>query len=134
MTWLAVKVFLKKGWIWLRENWQIPFLFAWTILVYVLTRRNTDSLIEVIEAKKDSYKKQVEILKRTHNDELLKRQKLQEKYEIALTELEKDFDLKKEELSEKSKNLIKEAVVRTSGDIEKVKKRIEEEFGLIYVK
>ena len=31
MTWLATKLFFKKTWIFLKENWQIPFLVVWTL-------------------------------------------------------------------------------------------------------
>ena len=77
--------------LWIREHWQIPFLVVWTIVVYVLTRRNTDALLEVVEAKKESYRKQLEVLRESHNDEILKRDKLFQRYENALQEVEEKF-------------------------------------------
>ena len=67
MTWLLFKNKVKIIFSWLKEHWQIPFLAAWTILVYIMTRRNTDALLEVMEARKESYKKQLEVLRDTHN-------------------------------------------------------------------
>ena len=133
MTWIVFKTFIKKSWIWLKEYWQIPFLVLWTVLVYVLARRNTDALLEVIEVKRDSYKKQIEVLKRTHRNELLKRDKLAEQYKRTLDKIEEDFKEKEKILSESQKEEIKEVIIKSKGNPDEIKKRIEEEFGFKYV-
>ncbi len=134
MTWLVVKTSFKKLWLWLKVNWQIPFLLAWTIVVYVLTRRNTDSLLEVIEAKRESYERQLEILKNTHNDEILKRNNLDKKYDMILKELEEEFKEKNKIMTEKQKNDIKDVIIKSRENPDDIKKRIEEEFGFRFVK
>ena len=76
MTWVLLKNTALKSWLWLKEHWQIPFLLVWTVVVYVLTKRNTDAMLEVVDAKRDSYKKQIEVLRKSHNDEIMKRNNL----------------------------------------------------------
>ncbi len=134
MSWLLFKTTVLKIWSWLREHWQIPFLLVWTVLVYILTRRNTDAMMEVIEAKRDSYRKQLEILKSTHNNEILKRNNLSEKYVETLEEIEIKFKEKEEELTEIQKEEIKEVVIKSKGNPEEIRRRIEKEFGFRYVK
>ena len=102
-------------------------------MVYVLARRNSDALVEVIEAKRDSYKKQLEVLKNTHNDEILKRNNLSEKYAKTLEEVEAKFKEKEKELTEAQKIEIKEVVVKSRGNHDEIKRRIEKEFGIRYV-
>ena len=133
MTWIVFKSGLCKSWVWLKEHWQIPFLLAWTIAVHILTRRNTDAMIEVIEAKKDSYKKQVEVLKRSHNDEILKRNGLIEQYESTIKKIEKRYEQEKKELSEKEKALVKEVVAKSKGNTDEIREKIEKEFGFEFV-
>ena len=133
MSFLALKTVLSKSWAWIRAHWQIPFLLLWTILVYVLARRNSDALIEVIEAKKESYKKQVDALRRSHNDEILKRDKLTMKYEETLSEIERKYKAREKELSEAEKNEIKEVVIKSRGNSYEIRERIEKEFGLKFV-
>ena len=128
MSWLSIK----EVFVWLKEHWQIPFLFAWTVVVWVLTKRNSDAMVEVISAKRDSYKRQVQVLRESHNEEILKRDKLVEEYEEMLSKVESEFQKKKESLSDKQKNDIKEAVVKSKGNPEEVKKKIEEEFGITF--
>ena len=104
MTWVLFKTQISKIWLWLKEHWQIPFLVFWSVLIYVFTRRNTDALVEVIKAKRDSYKEQLETLRNSHNNEILKRDKLIKDYEEALKKVEDEFSKKEKELSESQKN------------------------------
>ena len=133
MTWFAVKKAFKVSWVWLKEHWQIPFLVFWTILVYIMTRRNTDALLEIVEAKRDSYKKQLEILRSSHNDEILKRNELSEQYEEVLKKVEENFKEDEKKLTETQKNDIKEVVVKSKGNPNEIRERIEREFGFRYV-
>ena len=133
MTWILFKSSATKAWLWLKQHWQIPFLAAWTIAVYILTKRNTDAMLEVMEAKRDSYKKQLEVLRKSHNDEIIKRNNLSKKYEEALEELEKQYEIEKRKLTESQKNDIKEVVIKSKGNSDEIKKKIQEEFGFVFV-
>ena len=134
MNWLLFKTTVKKVYLWLKQHWQIPFLVIWSVLIWVMARRNTDALIEVIEAKKDSYKKQIEVLKKTHNDELLKREELVEEYEKTLENVEEKFLEDKQELTEKQKNDIKKVIIKSKGNPDEIRAKIEEQFGFNFVK
>ena len=133
MSWLIFKTSLSKIWIWIKEHWQIPFLFAWSILVWVIARRNSDAIIETLEARKESYKKQIQVLRDSHNMEILKREGLIKQYEEALEKVEKNFAEKEKELSDKHKADIKEAIILSKGNPDEIRKRIEKEFGIKYV-
>ena len=133
MTWIVFKSSLKSAWLWLKHHWQIPFFVVWTIIVYVMTRRNSDAVIEVLEAKKKSYKEQIEILKDSHNNEIIKRQSLTKKYEDTLKKIENQFRSEQKDLTKKQKNDIKEVVIKSKGDPDEIKKRIQEEFGFTLV-
>jgi len=88
---------------------------------------------EVIAAKRESYEKQIQVLKETHNDEILKRDDLIEEYEKSLQRVEKDFKEKEKELSEIQKNEIKELIIKSKGNPDEIRKRIEKEFGFKFV-
>ena len=133
MTLLVFKTFLAKSWIWLKEHWQLPFLIAWSVVVWLFARRNTNAIIEVLEAKRNSYKRQVEVLRGSHNTEILKRQGLTKEYEKALEKVEREFAKKELSLSEKQKTDIKKMIAMTKGNPDEVKKKIEEEFGIKFV-
>ena len=123
---------LKEAWIWLKAHWQIPFLLAWTIVVWVLTRRNSDAIIEVLEAKKKSYEKQIEVLNETHADELLKRDKLLDQYNETVKKIEDEWKLGKLKLSKEQQEGIKKFVLESKGNPDEIKKKIEDAFGFTY--
>ena len=133
MKWILFKSSVSKVWLWLKQHWQIPFLIIWTIAVHILTKRNTDAMLEGVEAKRDSYKKQVEVLRKSHNDEIIRRNNLSKKYEEALEEMEKQYEVEKRKLTEAQKNDIKEVVIKSKGNSDEIKKRIQEEFGFTLI-
>jgi len=133
MSWILFRNWCSRAWLWLREHWQIPFLVAWSVLIWVLTRRNTDALVEVIEAKRQSHKEQLEVLTSTHSDELLMRDNLVKKYEDTLENVEEKLAIEKKNLTESQKNEIKEVVRASKGNPDEIKKRIEKEFGIKFV-
>ena len=57
----------------MKENWKIPFLVVWSIVIWALSRKNAEAALDVLEAKKESYDKQIISLKENHNKELTKR-------------------------------------------------------------
>ena len=129
MSWLSFKMTVKKIWAWTRAHWQIPFLVAWSLLIWILTRKNVEAMTEVMDARHRSYEKQLEILRTTHNDEILKRDNLIKEYQDSLDKIELKYKEKKKDLSEVQKNDIKEVVIKSKGNPDEIKKRIQEEFG-----
>jgi len=130
LTWLATKLFFKKTWIFLKENWQIPFLVVWTLVTYAFASRNTDALLQVIEAKQESHKKQIDALRRSHRDEVLKIKGLQDQYLQTIEELEKKFENQNKSLSLKHAEDVKEIVIKSKGNPEEIKRKIENEFNI----
>ena len=130
MSWLATKLFFKRAWSFLKEYWQIPFMVIWTIVTMILSRRNTDALKDVIDAKQKSHKKEIEELKSSHRDQILKMKSLQSEYIKTIEQLEKEFKQQDQELSEKHVEDIKEIVIKSKGNPEAIKRKIENEFGI----
>lgn len=133
MSWLAIKLFLKRVWSFLKEHWQIPFMIVWTIITVILSRRNTDALKDVINAKQKSHKKEVETLKRIHKDEVLRLKNLQQQYVETIKQLEEKFQEQNQELSEKHVEDVKEIVIKSKGNPEDIKRKIESEFGIKFI-
>ena len=130
MTWALIKEYAENSWIWLKANWQVPFLVVWTLVVYIFTRRNTDALSDVLKIKEESHKKEVEALKKSHKDEILKLKGLQSKYIDTIKSLEKSFQEQQKELSKKQVEDVKEIVIKSKGNPEEIKRKIENEFGI----
>ena len=104
MAWILFKTKIKKLWLWLKEYWQVPFLIAWTVIVWILTRRNSQAIVDVLEIRTESYKKQIEELRKAHNDELIMRDDLIKEYHRVLEKVEEQFRKDERRLQEKHIN------------------------------
>ncbi len=133
MSWIAIKSFTKKAFLWMKEYWQVPFLIAWTTIVWVFARKNSQAIADVMAARTESYKKQIQVLRESHNDELLKRDGLVERYEETMRALQESLEEKEKSLAKKQREEIKEVVLETKGNPDGIRKRIEEEFGIKFV-
>tara|TARA_B100000282_G_C31611557_1_gene434981 strand:- start:330 stop:716 length:387 start_codon:yes stop_codon:yes gene_type:complete len=120
---------IKLAWIWLKENWKIPFLVVWSIVIWALSRKNAEAALDVLEAKKESYDKQIISLKENHNKELTKRDLLIKEYHETIKRLEEKYKKKSAILTKKNKEKIKDIVVEMEGDTDAVQKKIEELFN-----
>ena len=130
MTWLFFKTWASKSWSWLKHNWKIPLLLAWSVMVFIFSRRNSEALQQVIELNKESHKQEIEAINRAHKDEIIKLRNLQLKYKDAISKLQKEFDKQNEELSEKHIEDVKEIVIKSKGNPEEIIRKIEDDFGI----
>ncbi len=113
----------------MKENWKIPFLVVWSIVIWALSRKNAEAALDVLEAKKESYDKQIISLKENHNKELTKRDLLIKEYHETIKRLEEKYKEKSAILTKKNKEKIKDIVVEMEGDTDAVQKKIEELFN-----
>jgi len=130
VSWLAITGFCSKSWVWLKENWKVPFVVAYTIVVWILARGNIDAVKDVLEARKKAHVDEVNSLKERHKEELELRDQSIKEYQEAVRRVEEEFKKRGEKLEEVHREKIKEI---TSSDPSLVREKIEEEFGFTYV-
>ncbi len=133
MSWLAAKLWLAKAWSFLKEYWQIPFLVIWSVAVWLFTRKNAQAAMDVLSAKKESYEKQITLLKEKHNEEILKRDELIDKYHETLVKIKSEYAKKSKILDKQEKEKVKEIVAKAKGDPIVIREGIEKAFGFTYV-
>ena len=132
LTWLTLKKFLNKSWIWLKHNWHAPAIVIYTIILWVFFRKK-DKAREVLQERVDSYKLQIDAINKSHNDELAKRDAILKQYTEILTELEEEFQKKNKELDDKKKKKVKELVEEYHDRPDELAKEIADKFGFIFL-
>ncbi len=103
------------------------------MLIYFFSRRNSDAIIEVLNARKNSYEKQLNELKKRHNNEIIERDRLIKRYHDAVSLIEKKYAEKEKELSLKEKKRVKQIVSDSKGNPDVIKKEIEKSFGFNFI-
>jgi len=133
VTWLTIKILTKKSLLWIRKYWQIPFLAVWTLITFLIFRRNTAAAFEVLEAKRKSYNKEINELKIRHKSEIMERDKLIEEYHKTIKKIEEKFKERDKKLSRKEKQKVKQIVKKSKGKPDVIRREIEESFGFTYI-
>lgn len=133
IQWLAFKTFMKKAWIWFKNYWYYPLMIIVAIAAFCFGRRDTEGILKMFEASKESYQKELDVLKRIHEEEISKRTELIEKHNQALKKIEKDYKIKLDELSSAERQEIKKIVEEHKEDPEGLAKRVGDVFGIKHV-
>tara|TARA_R110000765_G_scaffold215_3_gene601 strand:+ start:230 stop:634 length:405 start_codon:yes stop_codon:yes gene_type:complete len=133
MTWLTIKLYLKKGWLWCKHHRKLAAVAAWTLVIWVVARKNVGAYAKALDTTIDSYKKEVEVLESTHNAEIEKRNEAIRKHNEALTKLEQHYARSIDNLTVEKRARYLELIKMHDQDPELVTKTITEEFGFKYV-
>ena len=132
LAWVAVSHFLKKAWVWFKTYWHVPAVLVYTVVLWILFRRNGAAVLGVLESSRKSYEDQINVLKETHAREINKRDKALEQYEDVVRMLEIEYAANRESLSSTKKKKIKEYVEKFDKDPAGLTAVLEEQFGIRY--
>ena len=131
--WLAVKVWSFKAWTFIKEYWQIFVGIVYTIGVWIYFKAQTDKVKEVLEVKEDSHQKEIDALNGSHAEEIALRDGALAKYHEIIAKIEKEYENKKEELSDKKRAEVKKLVAENSEDPSNLSKLLSERFGITHL-
>ena len=124
---------IKRAWLWAKHNWVVIALILYTAVMWFVFRRNADAALEVLAAKRKSYDDQIKVLKKSHHDEILKKNELIETYQKVIDEIEKKFKEQEKVLEEEQKERVKEIIITSKRKPDVIKKQIEEALGFTFV-
>ena len=113
MTFAAFKKSCDKVYIWCAQHWRWLALITASVIAYFLGQKNSKSLRVQAELARDQYKKEADMLEKTHAEKQKKLNEADRKYNKALSRLDEKYndnasDLKREK-DKVYKKLLKEA-------------------------
>ena len=126
MSWLLVKLWLSKAWLWIKKNWQIASIVVLSLLVVLLLKRDKKMVTESLKIAQESYKNQIDALNESYEKEEQRRAEADENYRNTVEKIEKDHLKEKRKLNTKEKKRLKELLDSSPNDLDKL---IEDEFG-----
>ena len=132
MTWLTLVLYSKKIWVWCKHHWKILALALWTLVVFLIARKNVRAYKKVLDTTIENYKKEVEVLENSHKEEVRKRDEAVKKHNDDIKKLEEKYAGDKEELDVEKRSRYLELVKMYKSDPESINKILEEEFGFKY--
>jgi hypothetical protein len=131
LTWLAFKKILKKVWTWIKHYWYAPAVVIYTLVLWLVFRKR-DSAAQVLDVRSQSYKDQIDVINKSHSDEIEKRDEIIKKYIDVIGKLEEEHKIKKEELDDKKKKEVKKIVEEYHNKPDELARMLAEKYGLTY--
>ena len=132
MNWAVIKHALKKLWTWVKNYWYVPALLAYTLVLMVVFRRDGESALRVLDVTRDSYKKQINVLNETHEEEIRKRDEINKKYNKVMEDVESRHDNNLIILNKEKKRRVKDLIERHHDDPEHLTQLLKLTFGIHY--
>lgn len=130
MNWIALKHMLEKAWAWLKTYWYVPALLIYTVVLMVVFRKDDANALGVLEASKDSYKKQINVLNETHESELKKRDEIIKKYNKTIEQIESQHADESRKLDAHKKRRVKKLIEENHEDPEHLTRLLSLTFGI----
>ena len=132
MTWLTLVLYSKKIWVWCKHHWKILALALWTLVVFLIARKNVRAYKKVLDTTIENYKKEVEVLENSHKEEIRKRDEAIKKHNDDIKKLEEKYAGDKEELSVEKRSRYLELVKMYDSDPNSINEILQKEFGFKY--
>jgi len=131
ITLLKIKKIFKKCWLFLKHNWYVPVVLIYTLVLWLLFRKK-DEAHEILKVRSDSYEAQIEAINKSHKEEIEKRDKILEKYDKIIKEIEKEYETSSNELDRKKKKEIKTIVKEYHDKPGELARLLAEKYGFEY--
>ena len=129
MNWIAFKFSVKKTWLWLKTYWYVPLVLSYTLVLWLVFRKDGSAAIGALEIKSDSYKKQIDVINKTHEAEIKKKEEVNKVFNETVKIIETELKKKNEDLDRGKKKRVKEIVEKHSDDPKALAELVKESFG-----
>jgi len=123
---------LTKAWVWTKHHWKIVAISAWTLFVWLMSRKNVAMYKKILDNTIDNYKKEIEVLENSRNKEQEEKEEALRLRDESLARLEREFENREESLSFEKRARYLELLETLSENPEMANRAIEEEFGFTY--
>ena len=128
---LSVKTFLKKTGTFLKHYWYVPLIpLVWLWFTFI---NKKDNAKDVLNSSKESFKSQIDVINKSHKEEIEKREEVTKKYNETIKLIEEKYDKHKLFLSAKKKQRVKEILDKHHNNSVSMAFLLGKEFGIEYI-
>ena len=108
MSWLLVKLWFSKAWLWIKKNWQIASIVVLSLLVVLLLKRDKKMVTESLKIAQESNKNHIDALNESYEKEEQRRAEADENYRNTVEKIEKNYLKEKRKLNWSTKKSIED--------------------------
>ena len=131
MTWLAVKHFLQRAWVWTKNHWYIPLIAVLALAAFFGKR--SDVARDLLKTRNKSYEDQINVLNESHANEIEKRDEIIRVHQEVMEQLDEQLEEDLSEIEKNKEKRVKEIIKESHGDPEELSKALSNAFGITFV-
>ena len=120
---------LKKIWLFLKTHWYIPVIF----IVSLILKSKSDTLSKMMDASKESYRKQKDAIITAEHDKKTESSKIEAEYKNTVKAIDRLYNSQSKKLEQEKKKEIKKIVEEYYNNPEELSSQISNLFGVTYV-
>ena len=128
LSFIKLKIFFKKICAWCKKNWKLLVGLSIPIVVGILTGRSPNAR-KIISKIREDYEKEIEVIDKSHEQELLDRAVATEKYIEVIEKVEEKYREDKKNLDDKKRDEVKKILRDHEDDPEEITRRLSELTG-----
>jgi len=117
MQLLAIKTFIKKVYVWVKNHWYIPLSLLTASIVWFFFRQKSQAMIENVKKTREAHKKEIDIISDAHKKEVLSRNRTLSKFTERSKSLDESLKSKIEDLEKKETTRKDELVNKNVEDL-----------------
>tara|TARA_Y100000593_G_scaffold9498_1_gene17291 strand:- start:44 stop:481 length:438 start_codon:yes stop_codon:yes gene_type:complete len=129
LTWLKIKFYLKKSWIWIKAHWELVLGAVLVVFVYVTQRAKSASMSKVLENSRKLHEEEMKALQDIHESEKEDLKKAEDRMIETMRKVEEEYNKSNKELDEKKKKEIESLVKKNKKDPDEITRRLSELTG-----
>jgi actin-related protein len=134
MSWIVFKTGLKKFWTWFKLYWYVPIIIILAIMLLLMGKTDSvDKIKDLMQVKKNSFKREVETLETFQKLEEEMVEKSTENYHETIQKIEEKYKKETEEITKKEKKMAKDLTSELKNNPSDAVRKIAEEMGWEYV-
>ena len=131
MTWLTVRHFLQRAWVWTKNYWYVPLLVVFALAALFVKR--SDIAVKLLNTRTESYKEQIGALNESHTNEIAKRDEIIRVHTEVMNQLDEQLAEDLEEVDRNKEKRIKELIEENHENPEALSRALGDAFGIRYV-
>ena len=117
-------VALHKVWVWIKNYWYIPIILILILVAAFAGGGIKNKYFDILLKAKENHKREIEIIEKNHAEEKQKTQDAIKKYQESISTIEKDFNVKMEELPKRQKKEVDKIIEKYEDDTSAMAKEI----------
>jgi predicted transcriptional regulator len=129
-----MSVVAKKAWIWLKHHWYVPVLIILVILFISPTYGLKNKFFDLLMDTRKRYQQEIDTINKNNAENQEKKNEIVKKHKEALDKIEKDFNVKIDELTKEKQDEVAALVARHKEKPDEMAKEIARLLGANHIK